>query len=455
MKRGRIIFTALLLPVDYIMLVVSGILIYYARFNVMTQFRPAIFEIPFQRYFVLTLVVAFVWLILLVVSGLYAREKRNLIGEFFTIFSAITFGAMFLVLYIFFNRELFNSRFIILAAWFLTPFIVMIGRIIIFYAQRRTFKKGKLRERLLLIGHSEEAQKIEQYIRVNPFLGYEISARYYSLEELKNDSREWFLFDAVVLCDRDWLHTDILKLHEVCEQRQLIMQYVADTFSSLASNSRVIMMGGYPFIEVMKTPLETAWKRIEKRVADVVGVIFFLILSLPFFILVPIAITLDSSGPIFVRLLRVGERARKFYIYKFRSMVKDAHLLKEQLKQYNERGDGPLFKMKDDPRVTRVGAIIRRLSIDELPQLWNVLKGEMSVVGPRPHEPQEVLQYGLRHQALLRVKPGITGLAQISGRSELSFEDEARLDMYYLEHWTIFLDIWILLKTVGAVFRGK
>ena len=133
-------------------------------------------------------------------------------------------------------------------------------------------------------------------------------------------------------------------------------------------------------------------------------------------------------------------------------MIKDAHKLKEKLAKFNER-KGPLFKMKNDPRITRVGKILRRTSIDELPQLFNVLRGEMSLIGPRPHEPNEVARYQIWHKRLLNIKPGITGLAQISGRSDLSFDEEARLDIYYLQNWSFILDLEILIKTIPAVLR--
>ena len=125
--------------------------------------------------------------------------------------------------------------------------------------------------------------------------------------------------------------------------------------------------------------------------------------------------------------------------------------MKSRFAQYNERNDGPLFKMRNDPRVTRVGRLLRKTSLDELPQLWNVLKGDMSLVGPRPHEPEEVERYRSDYRSLISIRPGITGLAQVSGRSNLSFTDEARLDLYYIENWSLFLDIRILLKTLYVV----
>ena len=176
---------------------------------------------------------------------------------------------------------------------------------------------------------------------------------------------------------------------------------------------------------------------------------------MPIFILLAIAIKLDSKGPILVKLPRMGRGGKIFEMYKFRSMVASAREEKKDLLAYNERKDGPLFKMTNDPRITRVGKFIRHWSLDEFGQLINVLKGEMSLVGPRAHEQEEVAQYRIHHKKLLYIRPGIVCLAAISGRSGLTFEEEAHLDTYYVENWSFGLDINILLKTPFVVLSRK
>ncbi|HLC99902.1 MAG TPA: sugar transferase, partial [Patescibacteria group bacterium] len=151
------------------------------------------------------------------------------------------------------------------------------------------------------------------------------------------------------------------------------------------------------------------------------------------------------------RLKRVGQNGKIFHLYKFRSMIDGAHRLKADLRKFNERKDGPLFKMTNDPRITRVGKILRKTSLDEFAQLFNVLKGEMSLVGPRAHEPEEVAQYTREYRKLLTVRPGITGLPQISGRDKLEFSREAQLDIFYIERWSLKMDFIILLKTPFVV----
>ena len=171
--------------------------------------------------------------------------------------------------------------------------------------------------------------------------------------------------------------------------------------------------------------------------------------------LLPFIIKMDSKGRAVYRTQRVGARGKRFYLYKFRSMVSGADKMKEELMQKNERPDGPLFKMENDPRITKVGKFIRRMSLDEIPNFWNVLIGNMSLVGPRPHEPREVERYQKHHRKLLNIKPGITGLAQVSGRSTLDFETEVKLDTLYIETWSIRLDVLILIKTPLVVLFSR
>lgn len=192
-----------------------------------------------------------------------------------------------------------------------------------------------------------------------------------------------------------------------------------------------------------------------KRLVDIVGGAFALVLFSPVFAGTALAIKLDDRGPVFYRQTRVGKDGRLFGMWKFRSMVVNADQIKDQLLEKNQHGEGVTFKMKDDPRITRVGKWIRKLSLDEFPQFYNVLKGEMSLVGPRPPVPREVAEYKALHLRRLRVRPGITCIWQISGRSEIDFEGQVRLDLQYIQSESLFGDIWILIKTVPAVVFGK
>jgi exopolysaccharide biosynthesis polyprenyl glycosylphosphotransferase len=194
----------------------------------------------------------------------------------------------------------------------------------------------------------------------------------------------------------------------------------------------------------------TGWQARVKRGFDIVSAILLLILLSPALALLALIIRLDSEGPVIFRQTRCGKDGKLFAFYKFRGMVADAEARQSEFDHLNE-AQGPIFKMKHDPRVTRVGRVLRRTSLDELPQLWNVLRGEMSLVGPRPPLPKEVEKYEEWHQARLRAVPGITGLWQVSGRSQLGFDEMTRLDIEYLNVWSLALDLRILVRTVVAV----
>jgi lipopolysaccharide/colanic/teichoic acid biosynthesis glycosyltransferase len=191
-----------------------------------------------------------------------------------------------------------------------------------------------------------------------------------------------------------------------------------------------------------------------KRLLDLIGAVVGLVGFAPIFALTALCILIEDGPPVLYRQIRVGRRGKRFAMYKFRSMVKNAESLKGKLEEQNESG-GVIFKIRRDPRITRVGRIVRKLSIDELPQFWNVFTGAMSLVGPRPPVPEEVEQYGVDDLYRLEVKPGITCLWQIKGRSELSFEQQVALDRQYIESQSLALDLVILLKTIPAVLSGR
>lgn len=211
-------------------------------------------------------------------------------------------------------------------------------------------------------------------------------------------------------------------------------------------------VAGLPLIHVT-TPTLEGGQRVAKRLFDIIVSGVLILLASPFMLVVAILIKLDSSGPVLFRQNRVGMEGHHFRMLKFRSMVVDAESKLTELAKHNE-GSGPLFKIKNDPRITRIGGFLRRFSIDELPQLFNVLGGSMSLVGPRPPLPREVEEYESDVRRRLLVKPGVTGLWQVSGRSNLSWQDSVRLDLYYVENWSLAGDLVIILRTVRAVFHS-
>lgn len=258
------------------------------------------------------------------------------------------------------------------------------------------------------------------------------------------------------------LHTDphpedegTQELIEYCRSEHISYAFFPPVLADSPHQLVVEHMGLLPLIRFRPTPLD-GWGRVWKRAFDVFGSIFFLILLSPLLLFISVLILLDSGWPIFYLSKRVGLGGRqKFSVVKFRTMVKDADKKKADLAHLNHRTDGPLFKVKNDPRITRVGNLLRKWSIDELPNLFNVLVGQMALVGPRPHLPEEVKLYSSYQKRVFAICPGVTGLAQISGRSDLTFEDEVKLDLQYIEEWSLRGDLWVLWRTPFVVMGRK
>jgi len=455
MKRNDLFFATFLVPTDYFMLVLSGLFVYFLRFTAFTSLRPVIYEIPFKEYIVSVFLIAILWLGIFILSGLYNLEmKRRFSKEVPKIFLACSMGIMFIVAFIFFRGEYFSSRFIILAVWVISIIFVSLGRALIHIFELLAYKKGINLEPILILGKDKTTEQVVGYLKNNPGIGYQVLGNPKSFLDLQkkwsNRERE---ISQIIQTDSFLDRSEILEIIDFCQERQIVFRYAADIFGSLVSNVHMEAINGIPIITLSQTAL-CGWGRIVKRFVDIIGSFLALILLSPLFMILALIIKIDSRGPVFVSLKRVGQKNIFFWLYKFRSMVPNAQKLKKDLLKHNER-EGPLFKMKNDPRITRFGHFLRKTSLDELPQLFNIIKGEMSLVGPRPHEPQEISNYAKRHKQLLTIKPGLTGLSQISGRSKLSFEQEAKLDIYYIENWSLLFDLQITLMTLPIILTAQ
>lgn len=248
------------------------------------------------------------------------------------------------------------------------------------------------------------------------------------------------------------LHRQITDLVRLCQLYGVQARVVPDLLQLSLNRVEFNNMAGIPMLSVRDVRISQAGL-IVKRILDLLLVLLAAVPALLLSAIIAIAIKLDSSGSILYSQERIGQHGRSFRMIKFRSMVNDAENQKESLQEFNE-ASGPIFKIKNDPRLTRSGRILRRLSLDELPQLYNVLKGEMSLVGPRPPLAEEVVNYQPWHRQRLEVKGGITGLWQVSGRSDLTFDEQCLLDIYYIENWSLALDLRILLQTVPYTLFG-
>jgi exopolysaccharide biosynthesis polyprenyl glycosylphosphotransferase len=232
----------------------------------------------------------------------------------------------------------------------------------------------------------------------------------------------------------------------------LTVKIIPDFYDGLTWNSPIQHLGDFPVIDLSWQPIPT-FCLFLKRLLDIAVSAFVLVAASPALAALAIWVKLDSSGPVMYRAPRVGKKGRIFTCHKLRTMVQDADSLKDSLRDRNER-KGPFFKIAQDPRITRAGKILRKYSLDEVPQLWDVLRGEMSLVGPRPHPIDDYQKYDLEHLRRLDVKPGVTGLWQVTARQDPSFETNLRLDLEYIDHWNLVLDFKILLKTAAVACSG-
>lgn len=458
MKKADFIINIALVPIDYLTVVLAAISAYYIRFSAgIIQIRPANFELVFSEYFHIILQIGLLAILVFALSGFYTMRSKKIASELPRIISGVSTTVIFLILVIFFQRELFSSRFIIITAWVLAIVYLLLVRIIVILAKNYFLQKGYGLSPVIIIGQTTDTSLIVQAYNTNKNLGYKVIAQYNNLAQLKDLGDYKALIkekkiEYIIQTDSSMNKDEALDLLTFCQEHHITLKYVANLFQAQSLNLELNSILGLPLIEIRGTPLD-GWRRVYKRFFDLCLAVFLIIILSPLLLVIALGVVLTSAGPVMVQLKRVGQKGKIFKMYKFRSMVKDAHLLKNEMKNMNERSDGPLFKMKNDPRVTTFGKFLRQTSLDELPQLFNVLAGQMSLVGPRPHEPEEVSEYQRGYRKLLTIKPGITGMAQVSGRSNLLFSEEAKLDIFYIENWSILLDLIILLKTPRALFK--
>ena len=258
--------------------------------------------------------------------------------------------------------------------------------------------------------------------------------------------------DYVVVSPGQQKFSEVQSVISQCETEGVELWLLADLFQTAIARPAVDEFQGLPMVTFTTTP-SLSWALVAKRVIDLVGASALAVLTAPLMALIALWVRLDSPGPVFFVQQRCTRRGRLFSMIKFRTMVFDAEVQREQLSKQNEMS-GPVFKINSDPRITKSGRWLRKYSLDELPQLWNVLCGHMSLVGPRPPIPEEVVKYENWQRRRLSMPAGITGLWQVSGRNQTGFDEWMRMDLEYIDTWSLWLDIKILLKTIGAVLKG-
>lgn len=457
MRKNDLIFNSLLVPLDFILLVGAAFGAYFLRVSsLVAGIRPVLFNIPLGQFFSLVAALAVFFIIIFALSGLYLIKRSTPIFQELTkITIAVSASMALLIIFMFFNREWFDSRFILLAAWILAIFFISLGRIMMrIFRIFLLYKKQIGLENLLILGQGERTKIIKKQIIQNKKLGLNLidvlsTPELNPIKSLHNSKN----LQLILVAEDNFDRKEIMRVVNFCEEAGIQFSYIPDMFGSIVAEMSFDILEGIPVVSVKPSSLD-GWAILLKRFIDIIGASLILVILSPIFLILPFAIKWETKGSMLVKLKRVSS-GKEFSLYKFRSMINNAEALKPQLASLNEREDGPLFKVSNDPRITKVGKYMRARRFDELPQLFNVLRGHISLVGPRPHEPKEIEQYEDYHKKVLVIKSGITGMAQVSGASELSFDEEVRLDRHYIENWSLKKDIVILIKTLKLLLFDK
>ncbi len=389
---------------------------------------------------------------------------RSWLDEAILVFKCISIAAVILMVVMYLSKQQV-SRFLVISSWAMNIFAVVGWR----YIKRRIalsrIKRGDGLRRVLIVGADRIGRKLADILENNDHLGlkvngfvddYRVGERVLGrVKDLPMILQSQFIDEIFVT--RPSEKELVKKVTKEALSHNADVKVIPDFLEGIVSMSSTLSLGFFgdlPVMEVYRKPIPELGLFIKRMIDFMCGVVIFLI-TLPVLIAVAIVIKIDSpDGPVLYRSQRVGKKGKFFNCYKFRTMLANADDLKEDLRDLNERS-GPVFKINNDPRITRAGKFLRKYSFDELPQLFNLLSGDMSLVGPRPHPLDDFELYDIEDYRRLDVKPGITSLWAVEARNDPSFERNMELDLYYIENWSIWLDIKILLKTIPTVLKGS
>lgn len=392
----------------------------------------------------------------------WTPRTRTARAETSAVFKAVFFATLLLAAFVFLSGVKIVSRLVVIASFLLNAIALASWR----YAKRKIVihrtERGIGTRNVVIVGAGMVGQALARHLEEDKLLGYQfkgfVDANHSSdprllgkIEDLPRIARSEFADEIFVTIPSE--RELVKRIAAEAHQNRLAVKVVPDLYDGLAWNVPIRHVGDFPVMDLCWKPLPT-FGLFLKRVLDIGLSTMVLAISTPLLAAIAVWVKLDSTGPVIYRSRRVGKKGRVFSCFKLRTMVENADSLKDSLRQRNER-QGPFFKIADDPRLTRAGRFLRKYSLDELPQLWNVLKGDMSLVGPRPHPVDDFEQYSLDDFRRLEVKPGITGLWQVTARQDPSFETSMTLDREYIEDWEFWKDIRILLRTLPVVMRGQ
>jgi len=471
--KNKLISLGSLIAVDSMTIVLSFILAYQVRLSIMPSLFPRFLETPLlpffhffnQAYFIV------IWLIIFSTEKLYTK-RYPFWQETKILFKSLTLSTFVIVIIIFLTRAHMQfSRTIVILAWFFSMLLLPVLRSL---TKLLLIKLKLWQKKLLILGVHQTSMLIVESIKKNKTMGYEVIGfldddprklgNSYSgvkvlgpISELSNITKQYQSKDLMISTP----HLPRKKLKEMftqCENISESMWMIPRTGDFITEGVEIEILGDVLTLYIKKN-LAKPWNIFIKSIFEKCLVMLSLIILLPVFILIALAIKLDSQGPVIFKQQRIGKNKDLFLLYKFRSMFTNSEeLLETYLKSHPKaKAEWEKYnKIKNhDPRVTRVGRIIRKVSLDELPQFINVLTGKMNLVGPRPYLPEELSGKETFINMISQVKPGITGPWQVSGRSELSFEKRLQIDEYYIRNWSLWLDIVILIKSLKVLIFNK
>ncbi len=457
-RQSSRLYSLLLVIIDFLCINLAFSIAWLLRFQI--KIIPLKQYQPFDVYLISVSLASFFWILIFAYRGLYSYNPRVSVKNQGTQLLGATIIAAFVTMALsFMYRQFAYSRFVFIIGTLLAFLIIFAARIIFTQIVLHLLKKGIGVAKTVILGSGEAAESLakiiayDQYTKVG-FLGLfkfkrdgEINPKL--KEALVNEGAK-----RVIVAGIEPSEEDMRELLYECRKEGASVEFLPPFDELLQGRVERTRLGGYNLLLFKDIALEE-WQRIVKRSADILLSIILLMVLSPFLLIIALLIKLTSKGPTFYKQIRIGRNGRKFKMIKFRSMYRDADKrVDELLKKYNV-SNLKLIKLKKDPRITPVGRFLRRFSLDELPQLINVLKGEMSLVGPRPPLPREVELYHNWELKRVDVTPGMTGLWQVSGRSDVPFEKMVEYDLEYIKNWSLWLDLKILLKTPLVVLTGK
>ncbi|ACK42171.1 MULTISPECIES: sugar transferase [Dictyoglomus] len=448
-QRLDAFFLLILFILDLILLSLALTIAYNIRFNLLSKIRYFYVEpneVPefFPYYLGISIILTVLWIILLILNRVYSVKN---IFSYYPVVNAITVGIFLVSSLSFFYREFSYSRLVFILAWGVALFLTFISRVILYIV--RAVVLGRRLSRALIIGNNEFAKSIISSGKIRDYA--EIEKDKIDFGELESFVDQRNIQEIIVTGEIS--DDELLKLISLKRKRSISIKIVPEGYLIFAKRISFDEISGIPILEIEISPLEGFQGYIKEIIDFLLGTLALILFS-PLFLIIALLIKLDSPGPIFYKHLRAGRYGKPFYLWKFRTMYKDADKILDKYPELKREFEKE-FKLKNDPRVTKVGKFLRKFSLDEIPQIFNILKGEMSVVGPRPVTFKELEKYGEYAEEILRVKPGLTGLWQVSGRSDVDYSQRIKFDLYYIQNWSILLDIKIILKTIPSVLLGK